>query len=532
MLLAGAAQMREADRRAQEMGLSGLILMENAAQGAARAASRLLLRAGFSLQGSEIAAFCGRGNNGGDAIACARILANQGARALLVLLNPARDLSPESKINLDIAVRCGLQVIDAPEDWACLSPLLKNCRLIIDGLVGTGFTAPLRPRQQQAADFINDSGIPVLSLDMPSGQDADSGQAQGAVRAALTVTFACLKLGLALNPPGEVEIIDIGLPPAALSHISGAALSQPEELRNWLPPRGRSSHKGNLGHVFILGGSPGKTGALILAARGAQASGAGLVSAALGHSLQNIAAAALSGPMTVSLPQNFSQGLSREALAVILEQPAGAWVAGPGLGRDGESWEMLRAWLRQNRLPLLLDADALNALAPLGQGQIKAAASTLLTPHPGEAGRLLGCATAQVQADRLGAAREIAARSGAVCLLKGAASVLAGPEGEILINPSGNDLLATGGSGDVLAGLAGGLLAQGLSPWRAGAMAAYIHGRAADLARAEGISRGWPVESLPSYIVKAWGELEKNGNGLCRKAGDGRPYFYCKHPAR
>jgi NAD(P)H-hydrate epimerase len=510
MLLASAAQMREADRRAQEeLGLSALVLMENAAQGAARAAARLLRRAGFSVEGSAIAAFCGRGNNGGDAVACARILANQGAQALLVLLHPARELSPESRINLDIALRCGLRVIEAPRDWACLSPLLKDCRLIIDGIVGTGFTFPLRPRQQQAVDFINNSGIPILSLDIPSGQDADSGQAQAAVKASLTVTFACLKLGLALNPPGEVEVIDIGLPPAALSHISGAALSEPEELRSWLPPRGRASHKGSFGHVFILGGSPGKTGALVLAARGAQASGAGLVSAALGHSLQGMVAGALSGPMTLSLPQNFSQGLSREALAVILEQPAGAWVAGPGLGRDEESWEVLRAWLRQNRLPLLLDADALNALAPLREGQIKAAALTLLTPHPGEAARLLGCQAAQVQADRLGAAREIAARSGASCLLKGAGSVLAKPEGDVLLNSSGNDLLAIGGSGDVLAGLAGGLLAQGLSPWRAGALAAYIHGLAADLARAEGISRGWMVESLPAYIIKAWGKLEE-----------------------
>jgi NAD(P)H-hydrate epimerase len=247
---------------------------------------------------------------------------------------------------------------------------------------------------------------------------------------------------------------------------------------------------------------------LVLAARGAQASGAGLISAALPAGLQAIVAGAVSGPMTLALPQSQEQSLAPGALEIIAGQPASAWVAGPGLGREAGTGELLRAWLRQNCLPLVLDADALNAIAPLRAGQILAAPLTLLTPHPGEAARLLDCSVPQVQAGRLAAAREIASRSGAVCLLKGARSVLARPDGAALINSSGNDLLAVGGSGDVLAGLAGGLLAQGLDPWRAGALAAYAHGLAADLARAEGITRGWAVERLPEYIVKAWSVLE------------------------
>jgi NAD(P)H-hydrate epimerase len=512
MRLLSAGQMREADRRAQqEFGLPGLLLMENAAQGAARLARGLLgLTNTSSLAGITVAALCGSGNNGGDAIACARILANQGAQAQIILLGRAGQLSPDAAINLDIARKCALSLWEAPENLDGLAQRLAGCDLVLDGILGTGFTPPLKPRQRQAIEILNRASAPVLSMDIPSGQEADSGRADTVVQAALSAVFACLKVGMALNPLSPIEIIDIGLPAAALDHVSPpVALLQPEQLKAWLPARKRDGHKGTFGHVFLVGASPGKTGALLLAAQGAQASGAGLVTLALPRGLQAIAAAALRGPMSLGLPQSRNMSLTPDSLETLAGQPASAWVMGPGLGREAGAGQLVRAWLQQNRLPIVLDADALNALAPLRPGQIANPALALLTPHPGEAARLLDCSTAQIQADRLGAARQIASGSGAVCLLKGAASVLARPDGEVLINSSGNDLLAMGGSGDILAGLAGGLLAQGLEPWTAGALAAYIHGLAADLARKEGISRGLPVESLPPYITKAWSVLEK-----------------------
>jgi NAD(P)H-hydrate epimerase len=515
MRLLTAGQMREADRRAQEeFGLPGLLLMENAAQGAARLGVRLLGREGaLPLSGLKVAAVCGSGNNGGDAIACARILAHQGAKALIILLGRAEQLSPDARTNLDIARRCSLPILEAPEDLAGLAENLAGCSLILDGILGTGFTPPLRPRQAQAIELLNRAEAPVLSMDIPSGQEADSGQAQTAVRARATAVFACLKVGMALNPLSPVEIIDIGLPPGALDHVSPPVfLIRPQALKPWLPERKRDGHKGTFGHVFLVGASPGKTGALLLAAQGAQASGAGLVSAALPQGLQALLSASLRGPMSLGLPQSQDQSLALAALEVMARQKASAWVIGPGLGQETGAKELVRAWLRQNRLPVVIDADALNALAPLSSGQILAAPLALLTPHPGEAARLLDCPVSWVQADRLSAAREIAARSGAVCLLKGAASVLARPDGEVLVNGSGNDLLAIGGSGDVLAGLAGGLLAQGLDPWPAGALAAYVHGLAADLAREEGIIRGWMVERLPEYIVKAWSRFHEKSS--------------------
>ena len=512
MLIVSAQEMRMADQRAMnEFSIPGILLMENAALGAARLARDLLgLGPEQPLYGIKVVALCGNGNNGGDAIACARILANQGAQATVLLLGDPHKLSPDTALNWKIAAKCGLALKEAPASLEDLRPDMNGCHLILDGLLGTGFTPPARDRQREAIEFINSySGlIPILSMDMPSGQCADTGVAQVAIKADAVATFAAMKRGLALNPGrARIEIIDIGLPQAALDHVpDNTWLLTSDMVRDIIPKRPPGGHKGSFGHVYLLGASLGKTGALTLAAMGAQASGAGLITMALPHSLQNIVAARLSAPMSLGLPQTSQQGLSLDALDIILKQKASAWVIGPGLGTEEESRQLARVFLKNNRLPVVVDADALNALAPLSKDQI-ASPEALLTPHPGEAARLLDCTVEDVQSSRISAAHAIASLSGAVCLLKGAASVLAAPGGQVLINHSGNDLLASGGSGDVLAGLAGGLLAQGIPVWQAATIACHVHGLAADLARAEGIMRGWPIEQLPLYITKAWQAL-------------------------
>ncbi len=514
MLVATAQQMRQADHRAmKEFFLPGLLLMENAAQGAAAVARALLNKdSGRSLAGVKILALCGMGNNGGDACACARILANQGALAHVVLMGQAEKLSGDALSNWQMAKACGLRLREKPKSANDLLPLLEEAHIIVDGLLGTGFKPPLRPEYAEVIELVNKfAGVtPIVAMDIPSGQDADSGAGETVLKASASATFACLKLGMALNPypAGQIHVVDIGMPPGALTHIGGQVrLMERHMAAGLLPARGASAHKGSFGHVFLLGGSSGKSGAMVLAAQGAQASGAGLITAALPHGLLAALEARLAAPMSLGLPENSQQSLSMSGLAALLEAPASSWVVGPGLGQDEEARALACAFLNKNTLPVVVDADALNALAPLA-GKPIAAGQALLTPHPGEAARLLNLSVGQVQKNRLLAAQEIARQSGAVCLLKGAASVLAHPDGRALINHTGNNLLASGGSGDVLAGLAGGLLAQGLSAWEAGALAAYAHGLAADLAAAEGITRGWPMEELAGYIVKAWGNLE------------------------
>jgi NAD(P)H-hydrate epimerase len=516
MQLVNAFQMRQADKRAmEEYGMPGLLLMENAAQAAAGLARKLLKRpAGTSLTGIKIVAMCGVGNNGGDAVACARILANQGAECTLALAGQEARLEGDAARNWQIAKNCGLKQLKLLVDFTDFNDLLpemENCRLILDGLLGTGFTPPPRPHLSQAIEFINrfSKKILILALDIPSGQSADTGAGTVMVQADACVSFACLKQGIALNPfpSGEIHVADIGLPPGALNNISSATqLMEASMAAAFAPPRPPLTHKGALGHVFILGGCLGKSGAVALAAMGAQSSGAGLITAAVPHSLLPILETKTTAVMGLGLPQNLQQGLALAAEKILPGLAANAWVVGPGLGEENESRQLARDFLKQNHLPVVIDADAINALAPLKPGQI-ASPAALLTPHPGEAARLLNCTTAQIQANRLEAALSIAKLSGSVCLLKGAASVLAHPDGRALINHTGNHLLASGGSGDVLAGLAGGLLAQQTNAWQAGALAAYLHGLAADLALRDNIKRGWPIELLPSYITRAWNEL-------------------------
>lgn len=514
MLLFNAEQMRAADRRAaEEFFIPGPVLMENAARGAAAVARKLLNAKGIDeLHGIKVLALCGTGNNGGDASACARILANQGACARVVLLGSAQKLKGDALLNWRIAKACGLNMEEMDGNLDSLRARLAQSHLIVDGLLGTGFNGRLKDEFAGVIKVINEfsNKIPILAMDVPSGQNADNGSHGIVVLACATATFGGLKIGMALNPfpAGEIHVVDIGLPPAALDHVPGhVRLLEADMVADFLPRRGPLAHKGSFGHAFLLGGSPGKSGAMVLAARGAQASGAGLVTVSLPHSLLPALDSRLIAPMSLGLAETSQQGLSMKALEVLQVQPATSWVVGPGLGEEEESRSLARAFLQQTNLPIVVDADALNALAPLASKQ-PLSPNALFTPHPGEAARLLNCPVAEIQRDRLQAAREIALRTGAVCLLKGAASVLAAPDGRALINHTGNNLLAAGGSGDVLAGLAGGLMAQGLSAWQAGALAVYVHGLAADLAQEEGIKRGWPMERLADYVVKAWSVLE------------------------
>lgn len=514
MLLADAAQMREADRRTiEEIGVPGAVLMENAAQGAAQ----VLLDAVEDWDGLEAAAFCGRGNNGGDGLAIARILANRGVSSVAYLFCRGRDMQGDAALNLKIARACGVRVVEVPDDAAFdnLLPEMAGCHVYIDALLGTGLNSPVRGLYARAIDLLNGLDRPVLAVDIPSGLSADTGAILGrAARADWTASFGLLKLGLALEESGlagELHCVDISIPPQVISDLAiDNILVEEYAAAAFLPPRPLDGHKGTFGRLLVAGGSAGKSGAPCLAAMGGLRAGAGLVTVCLPQDLNLAAEVKLTAAMSQPLPQTSEGSLSLKALPALegLLQGRCALVLGPGLSTHEESAELVRELVARVETPLVVDADGLNALAGRLESVRFASDQAALTPHPGEAARLLDCTVAEILADRPRAARRLARLSGAVVVLKGARTVTASPEGDLWVNPTGNPLLASGGSGDVLAGVIGGLMAQGLDALEAACAGAFVHGLAADLARVEFGLRGMAAEELVDFLPAAFSALE------------------------
>ncbi|MFH1034031.1 MAG: NAD(P)H-hydrate dehydratase [Pseudomonadota bacterium] len=514
MILATAQEMRQADRRTiEEIGLPGIVLMENAAQGAARVLSQAL----GSLEEMDLAAICGRGNNGGDGLAILRILAGRGALCTAYLLARRADLKGDAATNLKVALACGVEVVEVPDEqaFARQQGAMAGHDAYLDAILGTGLNAPVSGVQALAIDLLNTLGQPVLAVDIPSGLSADTGQPLGlAVRADFTATFGLIKTGLACDAGeyvGQLHLVDIGIPPKVVEGLGcQASLLDPHTVGWLLPARPAGGHKGTFGHLLVVGGSPGKSGAPCLAALGGVKAGAGLVTAALPQGLNLVAEIKLTAAMSQPLPQTSQGGMALAALDTLMELGAArqALVLGPGLGREEESLELARRLCAGLSLPLVIDADGLFALGTGLKAGVIASSQAVITPHPGEAARLLGGTPAAVQADRLAAARALAAQSGAVAVLKGARTVIAEPGGRAWINPTGNVLLGSGGSGDVLAGLIGGLLAQGVGALSAALGGVFAHGLAAELAQADYGRRGLAAEELLGYLPRAFASLE------------------------
>lgn len=514
MILVTAEQMREADRRTiEEVGLPGAVLMENAAQGAVR----MLKEAVGEPAGLDVAAFCGRGNNGGDGLAMLRILANQGALTVAYLLCPKDDLRGDAAMNLAVAQACGVEVVEVLDEEAfdLLHREMTGHDVYLDALLGTGLNSEPRGRYGLAIELLNSLEALVMAVDIPSGLSADTGCPLGlAVHADLTATFGLIKIGLALEPGeyvGELGLVDISIPPVVAGELgASAALIEPELARELMPMRPTGGHKGTFGHLLVVGGSPGKSGAPCLAAWGGLRCGAGLVTVGLPMSLNPIAEAKLTTAMSLPLPQTIDGGLAFEGLETVAAAAVerSAMVLGPGLGTDEESRELARGLARMIEGPLLIDADGLGALGPSGSTDYGFdAGRVVLTPHPGEAARMLGCSVAEVQEDRAAAARVLAKETKATVVLKGARSLVALPSGDLWVNQTGNVLLAGGGSGDVLAGVIGGLMAQGLDAPEASLLGVLVHGLAADLAVEDFGDRGMAAEELADYLPAAFGLL-------------------------
>jgi NAD(P)H-hydrate epimerase len=406
-------------------------------------------------------------------------------------------------------------------DGAGLDPLrraLRDVDLAVDALLGTGLSGGATGPVAEAIAALNDAGRPVCALDVPSGLPADPGPLRGpVVRARLTATFGLPKLGLFLDPgagyAGKVEVCDLGVPRAWLEEAVAVAMPEAADVAALFPARPTDAHKGRYGHLLVVAGSLGKTGAAVLACRGALRSGTGLVTCAVPATQQPMVAAHLAEAMTEALPETAAQTLSRKALDRLLELATrmDALAVGPGVGLEPETQGMLRELALAADRPMVIDADALTALAGRLADLRRARGPRLLTPHPGEAGRLLGMATTEVQADRIGSARRLAEESGAWVALKGAATVVAGPGSGSLVtlNPTGNPAMATGGTGDVLTGIAGGLLGQGLPAVSALRAAVYLHGLAGDVVAAErgpvGLLAGDLADAIPAALRRLLG---------------------------
>jgi NAD(P)H-hydrate epimerase len=509
MKVLSAAQMREVDRATIERGIPGLILMENAAHRVVE----FLVRRFDPLKAQRIAILCGKGNNGGDGLAIARQLLTRFApRSLDVVIAAEReDLQGDAAENLRMFEACGGRI------GTDVTAALHEATLVIDALLGTGVKGAASGLALEWIEQIN-AGFPhakVVAVDLPSGMASDRADNEGiCARADATVTFTAPKICHALPPNcdrvGELHVAPIGSPAFLYQDDASVFLSLAE--KSWFRPlfekRSRGAHKGDFGHVLTIGGSVGKTGAASMAGVSALRAGAGLVTVASAASALPSIASHAPELMTEPLPETDTGSIATSAYPLLagLTARKNVIAAGPGMGVHPDTVAFARRLYEESPLPVVLDADGLNALTGPHH---KAAGPRILTPHPGEMARLCGSTAAQVQENRCEIARRYATESGATVVLKGQRTLLAFPDGRVWINPTGTPAMATGGSGDILTGLIAGLLAQ--FPAQADlatAAAVWLHGRAGEFGAARLGEKCLIATDLLRFLPEAMRELE------------------------
>jgi hydroxyethylthiazole kinase-like uncharacterized protein yjeF len=501
--LPDAETMRAIDRWAiDEQGVPGLELMEHAGTGVARAVERLA-------PDGPVAVVCGKGNNGGDGLVVARVLREAGRQARVACVAPPQDFGGDALVNLErLPGEPPLQLpagAEGPPGARRRAAVFEGATVVVDALLGTGFAGTPRGVAAEAIAAINDTGAPVVSVDVPSGVDASTGVvAEPAVRATLTVTFHAAKPGLWIRPgkacAGQVQTLDIGVPRGAPERAQ-VGLIAPSVLER-LPRRTACSTKFTSGHVFVVGGSRGLTGAPRMAARASMRTGAGYLTACVPASLQALVAGA-------GTPELMTRGLADEdgalteaAAASALEETArgGALALGPGLGRSAGAVAFARRLAREANNALVLDADGLNAHAGRLRELADRRAPTVLTPHAGELGRLLELDSAEIDRRRLEHVRAAAQLARAVVVLKGDDSLIAHPGGCVAVSPGASPALATAGTGDVLTGVIAALLAQGLDAFAAAAAGVWLH---APAGREAARRLGSPEAVIASDVIDA-----------------------------
>jgi NAD(P)H-hydrate epimerase len=492
MKVVTAEVMQQLDRRTiEEAGIPGVVLMENAGRGTVGV---LLKNYPHVLKGT-VAVIAGKGNNGGDGFVIARYLINRGVRVRIFLLGARGKIRGDAKINLDsvLKMQVPLTEIKNSAGWKVHRGELEGCTLIVDAIFGTGLTADIGGLIGEVIHHLNGLTIPTVAVDLPSGLHPDTGAVLGCcVQADCTVTFGLPKRGLFLYPgaqyAGSIKIVDISIPSAFVDEallpdhvLSFADMSQALKVRN------PDTHKGDYGHVLAIAGSRGKTGAAVLTCQAAARVGAGLVTLGIPESLHAIVEQKLTEVMTEPLSEHTAGFLGLSSFEKIRELMEGkkVLVLGPGLSTGEDTVKLVHAVIKESSIPVVVDADGLNALGAHPGVLQQVDVPVVVTPHPGEMARLVGVSVREVQGDRIAIAKDFARRYGCYLVLKGARSLIAEPDGSLAINLTGNPGMASGGMGDLLTGMIPGFIAQGYDCATSIKLSVFIHGLAGDLLRRE-----------------------------------------------
>lgn len=487
--------MRDLDRRTvEEDKIKGVELMERAGSGVADVVRRLSEICGFMSPAVHLVA--GRGNNGGDAFVAARQLKQLGYHVEVWLACHANQITGDAFVHYGKMTKAGIKPFELPliEDWQAAINVPFAADILVDGVLGTGLSGPVRGPSAGAIQYINSQSDDemVVSIDVPSGLDADTGTAAGdAVRADVTATIGVPKLGLieqaAADFVGSLDVVDIGIQRGFLDDVdfeTDDELIHRDDLKSLFHRRNRNSHKGDYGHALLIGGSDGYGGSISLAAMAAVRSGVGLVSVVVPRGIRDLVAGSALEAMVFGVDETPEGALGVSAWEKVLPRidDFTAVMIGPGLGHAAPQRELVRRVLAESKAPVIVDADALNCLEGQTDLLANARAPVIITPHPGEMARLLGSTAAKIQSDRRTSAHEAVKRTKATVVLKGAGTIVTAPKHPAHVNMMGNPGMATGGTGDVLSGVVGGLLAQGFKPFDAARAAVYVHGRAGDIA--------------------------------------------------
>ncbi len=464
-------------------GIPSSVLMENAGRNMYR-----LMKERYLADKQRIVIFCGRGNNGGDGFVISRYAREGGFHVTVFLLCKKQDLKGDAALNMRLYQSTGGEIIEIGDDLSTVKTAIQHAHLIVDAIFGTGLSKAVGGKEKAAIEEINRSGKPVMAVDIPSGIDGKTGRPLGvAIEATHTFTFAHPKLGQVLYPgayhTGRLTVIDISLPSFVADELGfDGEVADGEMMRPLLATRAPSAHKGTYGHAAVIAGSPGKTGAAHMTSLAALKVGAGLVTLLIPETLNPIMEAKLTEVMTYPVVDLGTGFFTLSAYEVVKEflQDKDVVVIGPGLSQNPETTEMVRRLYTEVDKPFVIDADGINAF----QGHTaligKAKAPVVFTPHPGELGRLIGLSPREINEDRIGVGRRFVEETGVTLVLKGAGTVILGPDGRFFINPTGNPALAKGGSGDILTGFIGGFASQGNSLLDASLLGVYLHGYLAD----------------------------------------------------
>ncbi len=518
MHLVTANQMQHIDKQTIEsFGIPGFTLMENAGRGAVD----FLTQKYSDLETKKVAVLAGRGNNGGDGFVIARYLLEKKIDVMVFLLSSKSKVTGDAKINLDLFQKlCNIsnkdRIVEVPDQESFEEQKKHICHhdIFVDAIFGTGLNSDVQGFYKETIELINASPCPVLSIDIPSGLDSDTGQPLGiAVKADATATFAFAKVGHVLYPgntyTSELKIIDIGIP----RHISDQeniqlSLIENKDIAAKFSPRKFDAHKGSFGHLLVIAGSTGKTGAAALCSNSAMRCGTGLVTLGVAKSLNKQIEPMVIEPMTHPLPEKHKGYLSDNCFEDITNLMADkkALALGPGLGTQKGTKKLVKKLIENSPIPMIIDADAINCIADDPSILNKKQAPAILTPHPGEMARLCKKTTAQVQANRINIASDFATKYDVCVILKGAQSIISLPNGQAFICPTGNPGMASGGMGDVLTGMIAGFCAQGFSMEDASCAGVYLHGLCADVLSNEignfGFIAADLIQILPKVIHK------------------------------